>query len=266
VDLVQFRELQSLDWRGLNLYNDFVSVRECIKVHGHQIQSLTLDLLIWDRAEMIWADGLRSQTLRRTRIPDNFFAERVLNVHHGLQKLVFSSLEHLHLSAVSFCHATMEMLHAFNMENLKSLKLRNCPGSLDCLRMALNSGMPTKLTSLELALDLNSLPRDAYMHITGTICNFIHHVSSLERLYLMLPKPIDWKILTATLSTHRRLKHFVMHHLVDRGGLKLIDGDIPWPLHLEHVLREKQLTCFGSSIPPGELVCIDCGSGIPCDC
>ncbi|KAL4915744.1 hypothetical protein BDW62DRAFT_187834 [Aspergillus aurantiobrunneus] len=45
VDLVQFRKLRSLDWKGLNRYNDFESVRECIRAHGHQIQLLTLDIL-----------------------------------------------------------------------------------------------------------------------------------------------------------------------------------------------------------------------------
>lgn len=259
VDLVQFGELRSLDWRGLNQYQDFESVRQCIEAHGHQIRSLTLDLLTWVRAEKIWADGFRQQTPQPTRTPDNFFSKSVLNVHPGDETVVFSSLENLDLSAVSFDHTGMEMAYAFNIERLKSLRLRNCPASLDWLRMILNSGKPMNLRSLELVLDLNSLRRDAHTHITETLCNFIHHVSDLESLYLMLPEPIDWTSLTDRLSNHRHLKRFVMHHLVDRGGQDLIDGGIPWPLQLEHILQERPLTCFGSSIPPGELVCIDHG-------
>ncbi|KAJ5146605.1 uncharacterized protein N7515_001169 [Penicillium bovifimosum] len=253
VDLVQFRGLRSLDWRGLNRFNDFESVRKCIEVHGYQIQSLTLDLLTWVRAEKIWADGYRCQNPQPTSTPNNFFSERVLNVHPGDQKVVFLSLENLHLSAVSFYHTPMEMAHAFNIERLKSLKLRNCPGSLDWLQMILNPRMPMRLKSVELALDLNSLPRGGHMHITETICNLIHHVCGLESLYLMLPEPIDWTTLTNRLSSHRHIKRFVMHHLVDRGGQKLIDGDIPWSLRLERILQENQLSCFGSSIPPGKL-------------
>ncbi|CRG92745.1 hypothetical protein PISL3812_09812 [Talaromyces islandicus] len=226
VDLVQFRDLRSLAWKGLNRYNDFESVRECMEVHGHQIQSLTLDLLTWDRAEEIWAYGFLHQTLQRAKVPDNFFSERVLNIHPRDRKVTFSSLENLHLSAVSFYHAAMEMAHAFNIERLNSLKLRNCPGSLHWLQMILDSRKPMKLKSLELALDLNSLQRDTRVHITETICNFIYHVPSLESLYLMLPEPIDWTALTERLSTHCQLKRFVMHHLVDRGGQNLIDGDI----------------------------------------
>lgn len=256
MNLVQFRDLQSLVWRGLNRFTDFESVSECIKVHGHQIQSLTLDLLTWVRAEKIWTDGYHQQIPQPTGTPNNFFSQRVLNIHRGDRKVIFSSLENLDLSAVSFYHAGMEMAYAFNVERLKSLKLRNCPGSLDWLRMILNSGKPMGLISLELALDLKSLQRDAYLHITETICNFVQHVSGLETLYLTLPEPIDWTTLTDRLSNHHRFKRFVMHHLVDRGGQELIDGDIPWSLHLEHILQENQLTCFGSSIPPGELVCI----------
>jgi hypothetical protein len=257
LDLVQFRELRSLSWTGLNRYNDFESVRKCVKVHCHRIQSLTLDLLTWDRAEKIWTDGFRQKNPHVRRTPDNFFSQSVLNVHPRDEKVLFLSLENLHLSAVSFYHTGLAMIHAFNIGGLKSLKLRNCPGSLDWLRMIVNSGKPMKLKSFELALDLSSIERerDAYLHITETICNFIQHLSDLDTLCLTLPQPFDWTTLTDRLSNHRHLKRFVMHHLVDRGGQNLIDGDIPGSMHLEHLLQEKQLTCFGSSISPNHLVC-----------
>ncbi|KAL3471611.1 hypothetical protein BJX99DRAFT_250323 [Aspergillus californicus] len=230
VDLVQFRELRSLDWKGLSRYTDFESVRDCIQVHGHQIQSLTFDLVIWDLADSTWFDEFRHQIPRSTGTPDNFFSERVLNLHPGDRNVVFLSLEDLHLSVVSFDHAGMEMAHAFNIKHLKNLKLRNCPGSLSCLE------------------------KDGYMHIIETICDFIHYVSGLDSLYLMLPEPFDWTTLTERLSGHHHLKCLVMYHLVDRGGQSFIDGNIPWPLPLERILQGSQLTCFGSPIPPGELV------------
>ncbi|RAL03401.1 uncharacterized protein BO80DRAFT_376327 [Aspergillus ibericus CBS 121593] len=249
VDLVQFRRLRSLDWKGLHRYDDFKAVRDCIKVHGHQIQSLTLDLLIWDRAEEIWTDGFRQSSSQPTRVPDNFFSQRVLNLHPGAKKIILSSLENLHLSAVSFKHTDMEMAHAFNIEHLKSLKLRNCPGSLDWVRRIHNAGKPMELKSFELGFDLDSLGKDGYTHITETICNFVQHVPNLESLYLMLPEPMNWTTLTDRLSNHRYLKLSVMHHLTDRGGQYLIDGDLAWPLHLENILQRTHLTCFGSSIP-----------------
>lgn len=257
VDLVQFKGLQSLEWRGLNRYDDFESVRECIQVHGHQIQSLTIDILFWDRAERIWADGFRKQIYQHVRIPDNFFAQRVLNVQPGDQRIVFPSLKSLHLSAVSFYHTGMEMIYAFNIEHLKSLKLRNCPGSLDWLQLIFDYGKTMKLKSLELALNRSSRQRGAFTLTTETISKFIQHVYGLESLYLMLPEPIDWTTLTDRISSHCNLKRFVMHHLVDTGGHEFIDGDIPWSFRLEHILQGRQLTCFGTSMLPGPLVCIN---------
>lgn len=256
VDLVQFKGLRSLDWKGLNRYDDLESVKECIKAHGHQIQSLTLDLLTWVRAENVWAAGFRRQTPQRRNIPDNFFAQNVLSIQPRDTNIIFMSLQNLHLSGVSFCHSGMEMAWAFNVEQLKSLQLRNCPGSLDWLQLILSSGKEMRLKSLELALDISSLQKDAYMHITETICKFIHQNYGLESLYLMLPEPTDWTTLTDSISSHCHLKRLTMHHLVDRGGHNLIDGNMPWPFQLERMLQERQLTCFGSSMPPGELVCI----------
>lgn len=114
-----------------------------------------------------------------------------------------------------------------------------------------------KLIFYELALDLSSIvrERDVYLHITETICNFIQQLSDLGTLCLTLPQPFDWTTLTDRLSNHRHLKRFVMHHLVHRAGQNLIDGDIPQPMHLEHLLQGKQLTCFRSFISPNHLVC-----------
>lgn len=70
----------------------------------------------------------------------------------------------------------------------------------------------------------------------------------------MLPEPFDWDSLAFTISTCTCLKSLVMHHLIDRGGQNLIDGGIPWPSYLGDVLQAKELTCFGSSTPPDELV------------
>jgi hypothetical protein len=252
VDLVQFKDLKALAWRGLNRYSDFESVKDCFGALGHQLSSLTLDLVNWDRAMKIWADGFRRHNAQN--VPDNFFAQNVLNISPRDKGVLFQSLEHLHLSGVSFCHAGAQMLHSFNIECINSLELRNCPGSLDLLEQALTSGKTLKLRELELSLDINCLQRPAHVRSTEIVCEFIQHVHHLEVLHLMLPEPFDWGSLAYAISTCTCLKSLVMHYLVDRGGLYLIDGGISWPSYLEDVLQVKQLTCFGLSTPPVELV------------
>ncbi|KAH1436361.1 hypothetical protein KXV29_008097 [Aspergillus fumigatus] len=247
----EFKDLKALAWRGLNRYSDFESIKDCFSTLGHQLSSLTLDLVNWDRAMKIWADGFRRQSTQD--IPDNFFAQNVLNISPRDNGVHFQSLKYLHLSGVSLCHVEAQMLHSFNIESIKSLELRNCPGSLDLLQQALTPRKTLKLRELELSLDINSLQRPAHVRSTQIICEFIQHVNHLEVLHLMLPEPFDWDSLAFTISTCTCLKSLVMHHLIDRGGQNLIDGGIPWPSYLGDVLQAKELTCFGSSTPPDEL-------------
>ncbi|KAH1549855.1 Serine/threonine-protein kinase ark1 [Aspergillus fumigatus] len=81
-DLIKkFKDLKALAWRGLNRYSDFESIKDCFSTLGHQLSSLTLDLVNWDRAMKIWADGFRRQSTQD--IPNNFFAQNVLNISLG---------------------------------------------------------------------------------------------------------------------------------------------------------------------------------------
>lgn len=175
VDLVQFKDLKALAWRGLNRYSDFESIKDCFSTLGHQLSSLTLDLVNWDRAMKIWADGFRRQSTQD--IPNNFFAQNVLNISLRDNGVHFQSLKYLHLSGVSLCHVEAQMLHSFNIESIKSLELRNCPGSLDLLQQALTPRETLKLRELELSLDINSLQSPAHVRSTQIICEFIQHVN-----------------------------------------------------------------------------------------
>ncbi|KAL4909752.1 hypothetical protein BDW74DRAFT_173247 [Aspergillus multicolor] len=116
IDLVQFSELRPIEWKGLSRYTDFESLRARIQAHGHKIQSLTLDLLNWDRAEKTWSDGFQQHSTEEPYM-GNFFAD---------------------LSAVSFMHTGMSMLYAMNFTHLKTLTLRNCLGALPSLRTILD--------------------------------------------------------------------------------------------------------------------------------
>lgn len=53
--------------------------------------------------------------------------------HEDDKKIIFSSLNTLELSAVSFASVEQEMMLAFNICNLSRFKLWNCPSSLALL-------------------------------------------------------------------------------------------------------------------------------------
>ncbi|GLA76006.1 hypothetical protein AtubIFM55763_007569, partial [Aspergillus tubingensis] len=122
VDLAHFPKLRSLSWKGLNKYSDFECLKDWIRVHGHRIVSLTLDLVSWHRAKKIWTDGLRQQSDKKEI--DNFLTHSVLSAKAEDERIMFQALEYLDLSAISFEHADTEMPLVFRIENLKTLKLR----------------------------------------------------------------------------------------------------------------------------------------------
>ncbi|RDH21255.1 hypothetical protein M747DRAFT_223860, partial [Aspergillus niger ATCC 13496] len=246
VDLVQFPDLRSLSWKGLNKYSDFECLKDCIRAHGNQLVSLTLDLVDWYRAKDIWTDEFRRQS--DEAMPDNFLVQRIMNPKAEDEKMILQSLKYLDLSAISFEIAAIDMPVLFNTESLRTLKLRKCIGSLKWLELVSSSGKLTELKSFELVLT-NCGP----INTMKTICNFIERAPKLEILCLMLRRPINWESLINTICRCSSLTRLVMHGLADEGNQILGGEGMPWPSGLERLLQDKQLACFGSSTPPSEL-------------
>lgn len=143
------------------------------------------------------------------------------------------------------------------------------------------------LKSLELQFDHSAIYQEEedgpirgaeFPEYTESICDFVHYVSGLESLYLLLPAvfKFDWATLAEKLSGNCHLKRLVLHTLVEEydtdhseysnedefnaeydGPWSLVDGDIPWSLPLERLLQGNQLTFFGSSIRPSDLASFD---------
>ncbi|QSS64918.1 hypothetical protein I7I51_01993 [Histoplasma capsulatum] len=257
VDLARLEGLRSLEWRGLQRYDDFESIAKCIAVRGHQIESLSLDLVFWNRAEMIWIDVFSERIQQRTRVPDNFFAHTVLGIQPGVHKQSLPHLKFLALSSVSFHHAGMEMLDAFNVERLQSLKLCNCPGTLDWLQLVIASEMVMNLKSFELVFNsgTSDLRLDSVERLSETVGGFIRRLRGLENLFIMLSCPVDWNTVADAISTHdSSLKRVVTHCLDDIGGCDFNDSDVPWNLQFDHVLDGRCLEGFGTSMLPRELL------------
>jgi hypothetical protein len=230
-----------------NRYDDFESVAKYIANHGYQLQSLALDVVHRHRPERIWADEFSQ------RMPDNSFAQTVLNVQPGVQRESLPSLHYLNLSGVSFHHMGMEMICALNVERLRSLKLYNCPGTFDWLQLIVDSekAMNLKLFELTFKPGCTTLFWGNVMdRITETLSCFIRRLRGLEDLFVMLPHPVDWSIVADGILSHSHsLGRVVTHNLaVD------IDGEVPWTLPFEKILEGRRLHCFGTSLLPRELL------------
>ncbi|GCB20529.1 hypothetical protein AAWM_03414 [Aspergillus awamori] len=200
VDLVQFPDLRSLSWKGLNKYSDFECLKDCIRAHD------------------IWTDEFRRQS--DEAMPDNFLVQRIMNPKAEDEKMILQSLKYLDLSSISFEIAAIDMPVLFNTENLRTLKLRKCIGSLKWLELVSSSGKLTELKSFELVLT-NCGPIDTMK----TICNFIERAPKLEILCLMLRRPINWESLISTICRCSSLTRLVMHGLADEGN-QILGGEV----------------------------------------
>lgn len=260
-DLRSFTNIQSLSWKGLIRGDHFDCLTGFIKnqAGAQKLRSLTLDLIRWTRAERGWYVHQRNTLGGSPPRPDNFFATNILGIQPNLENVLFESLETLLLTGVAFSPFENEFAHAFNMMNLSTLQLRNCPASLELLGTLLNQGVTLKLKSFELAID-----RDCLHHYgdfnevdTEVIFRFLDSFQGLEDLFLLLTQPLEWYFIANSIVNHQStLKRLVVHERDTRKSV-VVDGGIPWHNSKELLFHKSKLSCFGTSGPISEMVSFD---------
>jgi hypothetical protein len=253
VDLTPCTNLQSLSWRGIAHLNDFDTVRKCLVLNIKTIKHLILDLIDWTSAEHIWFRSYRWDRDNKTfrSMPDNFFARKVLGIFEDKTPILLESLQSLTLSALSFSVSPTEMAHAFNMSNLHTLKLFNCPYSLDLLlKLANQTNDLIKCKSFELVLTTaGSLDWDETTE--NAVSAFLQAFHGLEDLYLMLPETTKWKIILESILYHEdTLQRLVLHN----DGTYY--GGPPLPVTcLRQICHAKSLSCMGLAASMENVVC-----------
>lgn len=258
LDLGPFTSIQSLSWRGLVRGDHFDCLNSFIKdqIRARKLKSLALDLVEWSWAQSRWYDHQKATLGGRPPRPDNFFATRVLGIQPEDKKILFQSLETLLLAGAAFSPFENEMAHSFNMMNLSSLQLRNCPGSLELLASLLEQGVTLKLTTFELAIDWDCLHHygDFVEANSEVIFLFLASLHGLEDLFLLLTQPLEWYLIANSIAKHQpTLKRLVLHERDTPNGA-VVDGAIPWHNSGELLFHESKLSCFGTGGPISEMV------------
>jgi hypothetical protein len=182
---------------------------------------------------------------------DNFFARTVLGIIEDKTPLLLESLQSLTLSALSFSVSATEMARAFNMSNLHTLKLLNCPCSLDLLlKLANQTNDLIKCKSFELVLKTaDSLYWDEGAQ--NAVSAFLQAFHGLVDLCLMLPETTDWKIVLEGVLYHKdTLQRLVLHNdAAEYSGPHLS------VTYLRKICHMKSLSCMGLAASMEELVC-----------
>ena len=177
---------------------EFQALQETFQGTSNQLQELELDLINWYTVE----DDLQSDD------PDGFFVRQVFGLCCDDTRQIFPSLRILSLSAVSFTSMEKEMLHAFNLPLLLSLKLRYCPSWDKFLQLAIRSREQINLKSLEIQW---SLEYDIEDEDEAAILDFLEAFEGLEELFIYtsssLPAQDLWRAALHHKSTLRRFVH-----------------------------------------------------------
>ncbi|KFY03358.1 hypothetical protein V490_00205, partial [Pseudogymnoascus sp. VKM F-3557] len=251
-DLRSFTSLQALSWKGLSRSDHFDCLKGFVKnqTGARRLRTLVLDLIEWETAKDGWS--------QQTGMPDNFFATEVLGIESDRNEVLFQSLETLQLVGVAFAPFANEFGHSFNMMNLSTLQLRNCPSSLGLLGALLEQGVTLKLKSFELVIDWDCLHNYRYRVYdeqaqTDVIVRFLASFQGLEDLFLLLTKPLEWHLIANSIVNHQStLKRLVLHDR-DRPENEVVDGGIPWQNSGELLSHNPRLSCFGTSGPVSKM-------------
>lgn len=104
-----------------------------------------------------WYGSPKSNPVRVSSPPRQLFARRILGIESDQKNVLFQSPKPLLLVGVAFSPFENEFGHSFNMMNLSTLQLGNCPSSLELLGALLKQGITPKLKSFELVIDWDCL-------------------------------------------------------------------------------------------------------------
>jgi hypothetical protein len=219
IDLSAFRSLRGISWINLRSAEDFEALGNVLQTNSAHLTELRIDFVDWIEAHNSWfADRERFEDNRS----ENFFAREVLKLSAGEVVVKFPALETLLLSDISFNSAAPEMFYAFNLSRLRSLTLRNCPGSGDFLRGAIELGEAIRLISLEVQANINH-----DFDIPGAISTFLRAFEGLENLYIAYTGPTDTIALWRSMLKHKStLARFAYHQ-------RVIDIDMDSPHYAE---------------------------------
>ena len=249
IDLSGFKLIRSFQWRGLRSLDDIEAVRVCFKANSQHLQELELGFVSWTKEDGFWSTDHRRWT-----------SQDILGLKAGLQQALFPSLIKLVLSGLSFNSTLVKMACALNFSGLRTLTLRNCPGTHAMLEDTAKSSQAIRLTSLELALDVNVGGQEDVV----VVSQFLGSFTGLENLFILINEPNSddgveefWDSVRCHASTlHRLMVHERGVNLdQDSDGFEdPCDNDIRWGASASHLFQESKIDSIGICYIPSRLV------------
>ena len=212
VELRYYRNLKSLNWRGLRWHTDSYSVNAKFIRENEYLEELVLDYGLWATNIEIWSSW------QRAVIPDNLSCimhELNQTLGFNCQEGKFHSLKRLRLAAFLIViprHPKQEL----RLSSLRLLSLWNCPRTDSFLIAVVETATVLNLTTFELVRSHPWYhPRDTSTEdqLNNCLPQFLLSFGGLENVYLLLATEDPWPSTIVALARHQAsLKRLVLHY------------------------------------------------------
>ena len=234
--LQNLKRLRHFSWKGLVASACMEDLRGVIECNAIRMQSFTIDVVDWhiannppkknvllserhdededsagedateeDAAE---ANAAKEDPAKKSSTY-NFLARKVLRLQPKTDLVVFQTLTELSLSNISFEGAVSDLVSAFNVDMLRSLKLQSCRSCAEFLLALADSPKGMRLKVFHLSMDDR-------MGEKRPIETFLEAFKGLEDLGLLVKPPLMTpKYWNSVLNHKSTLKYFVYHERLE---------------------------------------------------
>ncbi|KAM0801053.1 hypothetical protein BDR22DRAFT_962536 [Usnea florida] len=245
--LENLKRLRHFSWKALSASAWMEDLRGVIACNAVHLQSLTLDVDDWNAAnhpprkskkrmllserrdddedftaeeegaaeegaaeeEAAEEEAAKEETAWKPSI-NNFLAWKVLHLQPRTDLVVFPTLTELSLSHISFEGAITELISAFNVDMLRSLKLESCGWCPEFLLALADSPKRMRLKVFHLSMS-------DWKEELRPIETFLEAFAGLEELGLLIEDPLATpKYWNAVLNHKSTLKYFVYHEKIEQ--------------------------------------------------
>jgi hypothetical protein len=232
--LPKLTELRSLSWKGIEPDDQRKVLQMVLEANSKHLENLDLG----------------------TISPDVPLRIKHLFVHDNTIK--YYSLKNLCLSYISLGSGYKFLTSALRLNQLQSLKLRNCERTPQLLKSLASSNQDLKLKSFEMVYDNGIL--DKRNEISGPLILFLESFEGLEELYISMKTVVTPMMLFLKSILHHKqtLKRLVHHEREEENReddddedddkedeTSMYDYPLPWTRLAGYFLRKMALECVG---------------------
>ncbi len=201
--LKEFANLRELSWKGFLSDDDCAALKTFLDLHHERLASLEVDFIDWAEVEC------------RFDLPDDDededdstpLADLILPKRKDDYEGFLPNLQVLSLSAASFKGSWDRLIDAYNLQNVKELRLLNCKRAVELLDYIARTNDYLYATKAELVLRQAEMVKMEFDFV-----DFLAPFDGLKDLFLMLQSNYADKYYAEMILHHRdTLRRLVFH-------------------------------------------------------